>query len=85
MAGPSNTLFIDAPFEDLADELAQYIDNLKKTQGVEQSGGLQADIAPLLEQGQKDETLKKLVVGSTALNGAPEKGTLSMCPLCQRE
>ncbi|KAI9781980.1 MAG: hypothetical protein M1839_005573 [Geoglossum umbratile] len=73
MAGPPNTLFIDAPFEDLADELALYIDNLKKAQGVEQGAGLQADIAPLLEKGQKDEALKKLVVAGAALNGAPEK------------
>jgi translation initiation factor 3 subunit M len=78
MAGPSNTLFIDAPFEDLADELALYIDNLKKAQGVEQGAGLQADIAPLLEQGQKDEALKKIVVAGAALNGAPEKGMPSL-------
>ncbi|KAI9772236.1 MAG: hypothetical protein M1840_000985 [Geoglossum simile] len=76
MASPSNTLFIDAPFEDLADELALYIDNLRKAQGVDQGAGLQVDIAPLLEQGQRDEALKKLVVAGAALNGAPEKGPI---------
>ena len=73
MPGPVNTLLIDGPFEELADELAHYIDEVKKKQN-EDSTSIQADITPFLGQGQKDEALKKLVIGSTVLNAAPEKG-----------
>jgi translation initiation factor 3 subunit M len=72
MPGPVNTLLIDGSFEELSDELAQYIDEIKKRQGEE--GTVQAEISPLLKQGQKDEVLKKLVLGSSVLNAAPEKG-----------
>ncbi|KAI9759428.1 MAG: hypothetical protein M4579_002342 [Chaenotheca gracillima] len=72
MPGPSNTLLIEGPFEELADELALYLDNVKKGQG-DESSNVQAEIAPLLEQSQKDEVLKKLVTSSVALNAAPEK------------
>lgn len=73
MPAPSNTLLIEGSFDELADELAHYIDDVRKKPGDEGSG-IQAEIAPLLEKGQKDEALKKLVTGSTALNSAPEKG-----------
>ena len=73
MPAPSNTLLIEGSFDELADELAHYIDDVRKKPG-DESTGIKAEIAPLLEQGQKDEALKKLVTGSIALNSAPEKG-----------
>ncbi len=72
MPGPTNTLLIEGSFEELAEELAQYIDAIKKTQGEEAT--LQAEVTPLSEQGQKDEVLKKIVTASAILNAAPEKG-----------
>lgn len=70
MPGPANTLLIEGSFEELADELAHYIDEVKN------GSDLQSKVALLLEQGQKDEALKKLVTGSILLNKAPETGTL---------
>ncbi|MCJ1262071.1 hypothetical protein MMC22_001940 [Lobaria immixta] len=72
MPGPTNTLLIEGSFEELADELAHYIDEVKKKSS-EDGSGVQSEIASLLEQGQKDEALKKIVTGSTILNTAPEK------------
>ncbi|MCJ1241132.1 hypothetical protein MMC14_009136 [Varicellaria rhodocarpa] len=84
MPGPVNTLLIDGPFEELADELAHYIDEVKKRQN-EDSTSIQAEITPFLAEGQKDEALKKLVIGSTVLNAAPEKGqSRSLYPLHRR-
>lgn len=65
-----DTLQIEGSFEELADELAHYIDEVKKN-----GSDLQSKIALLLERGQKDDALKKLVTGSTLLNTAPETGT----------
>lgn len=77
MPGPSNTLLIEGSFEELADELSHYIDEVKRKQG-DNNTAIQTEITPLLEQNQKDEVLKKLVTGSAVLNSAPEKGeTLS--------
>ena len=73
MPGPSNTLLIEGSFDELADELAHYIDEVQKKQSPD-SANTQAEITPLLEKGQKDEVLKKLVAASDALNYAPEKG-----------
>lgn len=75
MPAPSNTLLIEGSFDELADELAHYIDEVRKKPS-DESTGIKAEIAPLLEQGQKDEALKKLVTGSIALNSAPEKGKM---------
>ena len=75
MPGPSNILLIEGSFEELADELAHYIDDVRK-KSTEESAEIQSEIAPLLEQGQKDEALKKLVTGSSVLNLAPEKGII---------
>ena len=75
MPGPINTLLIEGSFEELADELSQYIDDVRKKLS-EDSPSLKAEVTPLLEQGQKDEALKKLVTGSSFLNSAPEKGML---------
>lgn len=75
MPGPTNTLLIEGSFEELADELAHYVDEVKKKPN-EDGSSMQSEIAPFLEQGQKDEALKKIVTGSTVLNTAPEKGLL---------
>ena len=79
MPGPINTLLIDGSFEELAEELAHYIDEIRKKNG-EESSNIQGEVSPLLEQGQQDEVLKKLVTGSSALNKAPEKGMFWICP-----
>ena len=73
MPAPSNTLLIEGSFEELADELAHYIGEVLKRQNPD-SGGLQEEVTPLLEQGKRDDVLKKLVTASAALNTAPEKG-----------
>lgn len=65
-----NQVFIDGTFDDLADELASYIDNVTK---VEEDKGVRAELKPLLEAKQKDEALKKLITASRALNAAPER------------
>ena len=78
MPGPTNTLLIEGSFEELIDELAHYIDNVQKKQTPD-NANLQTEITPLLEKGQKDEVLKKLVTGSDVLNTAPEKGGLAVC------
>ncbi|CAL8579735.1 hypothetical protein XPA_005468 [Xanthoria parietina] len=72
MPGPTNTLLIEGSFEELADELAHYLDEVKRKDSDAQTT-IQTDIAPLLEQNQKDEVLKKLVTGGAVLNSAPEK------------
>lgn len=73
MPGPSNTLLIEGSFEELADELSHYIDEVKRKQG-DNNTAVQTEITPLLEKNQKDDVLKKLVTGSAVLNSAPEKG-----------
>ena len=73
MPAPTNTLLIEGSFEELVDELAQYIDDVRKKQS-EDSALLRSEITPLLEQGSKDEALRRLVTGSSVLNSAPEKG-----------
>ena len=75
MPGPTTTLLIEGSFEELADELAQYIDNLKKSQG-DESSNIQSETATFLKENKKDEVLKKLVMGSQTLNQAPEKGRI---------
>ena len=80
MPGPTNTLLIEGSFEELADELAHYIDEVRKKQS-EDAVTIQSEIAPLLDQNQKDEALKRLVTGSTVLNTAPEKGKPTNLPL----
>ena len=77
MPGPSNTLLIEGSFEELADELAHYIGEVQKKQ-TPPVAGLQEEVSPLLEQGKRDDVLKKLVTASTALNTAPEKGDLTV-------
>jgi translation initiation factor 3 subunit M len=69
MPGPTTTMLIEGTFEELAEELAQYIDNLKND-----GTSIQTECAALLKENKKDEVLKKLVMGSQALSQAPEKG-----------
>ena len=73
MPGPTNTLLIEGPFEELAEELAQYLDNVKRTPA-DDASSVQAEVSRLLESNQKDDALKKLVTASVVLNSAPEKG-----------
>ena len=77
MPGPSNTLLIEGPFEELAEELAQYIDNVKQGHSgqatEDESTSVHGEVTRLLEQNQKDDALKKLVTASAVLNSAPEK------------
>ncbi len=75
MPGPSNTLLIEGSFEELAEEFAHYLDEIKRKQG-DTNTAIHAEISSLLEQ--KDEVLKKLVTGSAVLNAAPEKGSVSV-------
>ena len=81
MPGPSNTLLIEGSFEELADELAHYIGEVQKKQNHD-AANLQEEVTPLLEQGKRDEVLKKLVTASSVLNTAPEKGSSHCLPLC---
>ncbi|OJD32709.1 eukaryotic translation initiation factor 3 subunit m [Diplodia corticola] len=76
MPAPTNTLLIEGSFEELADELAQYLNALKKNQGDEASD-LQSEVGQLLEENKKDDVLKKLVTASAVLNSAPEKEFLA--------
>ncbi len=90
MPGPSNTLLIEGSFSELADELAQYLDTVSKS---EAGGGVQSEIGaalseireneqaedpadPASTQKLKDEVLKKIVGKASVLNSAPEKGQL---------
>ncbi|KAF2757201.1 eukaryotic translation initiation factor 3 subunit M [Pseudovirgaria hyperparasitica] len=73
MPGITNTLMIEGSFEELVEELAQYIDALKRTAGEESPSTQSECVALLKEAGKQDEVLKKLVGASVALNTAPEK------------
>ena len=73
MPGVLNTILIEGSFEELADEFANYLDQLKKSQG-DESSKIQSDVAALQGQGKQDDVLKKLVSAADILNSAPEKG-----------
>ncbi|MBE7180192.1 MAG: hypothetical protein INR71_03120 [Terriglobus roseus] len=73
MPAPANTLLIEGSFEELADELAVYIDNLKKNQG-EESAAVQSEVSQALQQEKRDDALKSLVGAASVLHSAPEKG-----------
>ncbi|KAK3718862.1 hypothetical protein LTR37_004778 [Vermiconidia calcicola] len=77
MPGVSNLSLVEGAFEELASELATYLDNITG-----EGSTVSSDITPLLvepekiEQGQqtdKDAVLKKLVTASSVLNNAPER------------
>jgi translation initiation factor 3 subunit M len=86
MPAPTNTLLIQGSFTELCEELAQYLDVLRKDEG----SSIHADVLPLLEPlrqqeqngeqptlQQRDEALKKIVAAGTLLSNAPEKGMLN--------
>lgn len=60
MAPPTQHVFIDGNFADLALEISQYLN-------------VADDVQPLIDSNQKDEALKKIVTASVALNASPEK------------
>jgi len=69
MPPPTNTLIVEGTFEELVDELATYIDNLRKD-----GEPIQPEVSKLLQNGNQEDALKKLVGNSSVLNTAPEKG-----------
>lgn len=87
MPAPTHTLLIEGSFTELSEELAQYLDVLRKDEG----SSIHADVVPLLEPlrqqeqngeqpnlQQRDEVLKKIVGAATYLSNAPEKGMFSV-------
>ncbi|KAI6914394.1 hypothetical protein D0869_08770 [Hortaea werneckii] len=75
MPGVPNLSLVEGSFEELALELASYLDGLKG-----EGSTVAAEITPSLadaekpsQQTDKDAVLKKLVIASAALNGAPER------------
>jgi len=64
-----NTLLVDGTFDDQVAELAEYIDNLRPNESP-----LSAEIAPMLEKGEKEDVMEKIVEASSVLSLAPEKG-----------
>lgn len=73
MPGPANTLLIEGSIQELSDELALYLDNLRKAQNAEGSN-IQPEVNSLLEEKKIEDALKKLVGSASILNTAPEKG-----------
>jgi translation initiation factor 3 subunit M len=69
MPAPTNTLIVEGTLEELADELAVYIDNLRK-----EGEPIQPQVNKLLQEGEQEDALKVLVGSSSVLNTAPEKG-----------
>ena len=69
MPSPTNTLIVEGTLEELADELAVYIDNLRK-----EGEPIQPQVNKLLQEGEQEDALKVLVGSSAVLNVAPEKG-----------
>lgn len=65
-----NTLLVDGTFDDQVAELAEYIDNLRPNESP-----LSAEIAPMLEKGEKEDVMEKIVEASSVLSLAPEKGS----------
>ena len=55
MPAPANTLLIEGSFRELTDELAGYIDGLRKAQNPESTASIKEEIAPLLESVTKAE------------------------------
>ncbi|KAK6344000.1 hypothetical protein TWF696_007650 [Orbilia brochopaga] len=68
MASTVNTLLVEGSFDDQVIELAEYFDTLK---GGEPT--LAQELQPLLEKGEKEDVMEKLVEASSVLSQAPEK------------
>ena len=73
MPAPTNTLLIEGSIEELSEELAAYIDGLRKSQNAE-GAPLQPEVASLLQEKKTEDALKKLITAASILNAAPEKG-----------
>lgn len=50
MPGPTNTLLIEGSFRELVEELADFVDGLRKAQNPESAKSLKEEIAPLLDK-----------------------------------
>lgn len=78
MPGIPNLSLVEGAFEELALELANYVDGLKG-----EGSNVATEVTPLLadpekaegrpQQTNKDAALKKLIISSSALNSAPER------------
>ncbi|QDS72889.1 hypothetical protein FKW77_007623 [Venturia effusa] len=75
MPSPQRTLLIEGTIEELADELAIYIDDLRQKQNVE--GAIQPEVNSLMQEKKTEDALKKLVGAASILNSAPEKEIIS--------
>jgi len=75
MAVPASSLFNGflGSFEELAAELANYIDTLKKSPTED---GLHSAVQASLKKEDKEQALKLLVDNASALNSAPEKNII---------
>ena len=74
MPVPTNTLIVEGTLEELSDELAVYIDNLRRD-----GEPIQPQVSKLLQEGEQENALKVLVGSSSVLNAAPEKGIQTAC------
>lgn len=84
-----STLLIEGSFPELAEELAQYLDNLSEGAGVASS--IEAELNQIREaesqetpdtasiQKPRDDVLKKIITKATILNAAPERGETLQC------
>lgn len=80
----TSTLLIEGSFPELAEEFAQYLDNLSEGAGIFAS--IEGDLNSIREaesqetpeeqsiQKSKDDVLKKIITKATILNGAPDRG-----------
>jgi translation initiation factor 3 subunit M len=66
-----NTLLVEGPFNDQVMELAEFFDSLKGGES-----GLTQELAPMLEKGEKEDVMEKLVEASSILSQAAEKGAV---------
>lgn len=82
MPPPNKTLLIEGTTEELADELAIYIDDLRQKQNVE--GAIQPEVNSLLQEKKIEDALKKLVGAASILNTAPEKGGCCMAQIARQ-
>jgi translation initiation factor 3 subunit M len=71
MPGAVSTLLIEGTFEELAEELSIYIDNLRKSQGDDET--VRSEVVKFKDSEKKDDALKALVGAAAVLNNAPEK------------
>jgi hypothetical protein len=67
MPAATSTLMIEGSTEELAEELAGFIDTLQKSEPI------QGRVAELIRDGKVEDALKILIANADALNSAPEK------------